>query len=150
MNYKIPLPENPGETLLYSTDEEGELVAKIVLKNDGTIEASNDNSLLSIDLDGNIGASNDNGSVSLDDTGNIDLVNASGAYGLDDAGKHTFNGGSIEAARNGDKVTVTIPANTFVVEVTGGSGAPAVGVKNPLPIDVDGTIKEGTNEVLFP
>lgn len=69
---------------------------------------------------------------------------------LDDQGVHTFNDGDKEAARNGDKVTVTIPAGTFIVEVTGGSGSPAVGVLNPTPIDVDGTIKEGTNEVLFP
>lgn len=69
---------------------------------------------------------------------------------LDDQGVHTFNGGNKEAARNGDKVTVTIPAGTFIVSVSGGSGAPAVGVLNPAPIDVDGTIKEGTNEVMFP
>lgn len=51
------------------------------------------------------------------------------------------------AARVGDDVRVTIPAGTFVVEVTGGAGAPAVGVKNPLPIDVDGTIISGSGEV---
>lgn len=65
-------------------------------------------------------------------------------------GTVTVNDGSTEAARNGDAVRVTIPAGTFIVSVSGGSGSPAVGVLNPAPIDVDGTIIEGTNEVLFP
>lgn len=51
------------------------------------------------------------------------------------------------AARLGDEVTVTIPANTFVVSVSGGSGAPAVGTLNPDPIDVDGTIITASGEV---
>lgn len=65
-------------------------------------------------------------------------------------GKVSINDGSTEAARNGDAVQVTIPAGTFIVSVSGGSGAPAVGVLNPAPIDVDGTIQEGTGEVLLP
>lgn len=51
------------------------------------------------------------------------------------------------AARKDDPVTVTIPANTFIVSVSGGSGAPAVGVLNPAPIDVDGIITDGSSEV---
>ena len=99
MNYTIPLPANQGETLLYSTDEDGAIKGKCY---------------------------------------------------IDDQGVFTFNDGTKEAARNGDKVTVTIPTGTFIVSVSGGSGSPAVGVLNPSPIDVDGTIKEGTSEVLFP
>ena len=34
--------------------------------------------------------------------------------------------------------TVTIPSNTVVTVVTGGSGAPAVGILNPAPISVVG------------
>jgi len=34
--------------------------------------------------------------------------------------------------------TVVIPANTFVIAVTGGSGAPAVGILNPSPVNVIG------------
>ena len=71
-------------------------------------------------------------------------------YKIGADGKHYFNDGSIEAARNGDAVRVTIPTGTFIVSVSGGSGSPAVGVLNPAPVDVDGTIQEGTNEVLFP
>ncbi len=51
------------------------------------------------------------------------------------------------AARKGDSVKVTIPANTFVISVTGGSGAPAVGVPNPAPIDVTGTVTSGSGKV---
>lgn len=38
MNYNIPLPENQGETLLYSTDASGALKGQIYLNNDGTIK----------------------------------------------------------------------------------------------------------------
>jgi|LGOV01.1.fsa_nt_gb hypothetical protein len=65
-------------------------------------------------------------------------------------GTFTFNDGAIEAARNGDKVLVTIPAGTYIESVSGGSGSPAVGVPNALPLDVEGTIQEGTSEVLLP
>ena len=34
------------------------------------------------------------------------------------------------------EVTVTIPAGTVLVSVTGGSGAPAVGTLNPSPISL--------------
>ncbi len=34
--------------------------------------------------------------------------------------------------------TVTIPTGTFIVSVSGGSGAPAVGVSNPAPVPVVG------------
>jgi len=50
-------------------------------------------------------------------------------------------------ARLGDEVVVTIPANTFVVSVSGGSGSPAVGTLNPDPIDVEGTITSASGEV---
>jgi hypothetical protein len=58
-------------------------------------------------------------------------------------GTFSFNDGTIEAARNGDKVSVTIPAGTFLV-------AAQAGVPNPSPIIVEGTILEGTSEVLLP
>lgn len=56
-------------------------------------------------------------------------------------------GSEAEAARLGDEVRVTIPAGTFIVSVSGGSGSPAVGVLNPTPIDVDGTIITASGEV---
>lgn len=65
-------------------------------------------------------------------------------------GTISINGGSTKTARDGDPVTVTIPAGSFIVSVSGGSGSPAVGVLNPTPVDVDGTITDGTDEVLMP
>ena len=69
---------------------------------------------------------------------------------LNKDGKFYFNDGTIPAARKDDPVSVTIPALSFIVSVSGGSGAPAVGVLNPTPVIVDGTITEGTEEVLLP
>lgn len=51
------------------------------------------------------------------------------------------------SAREGDTVQVTIPANTFIVSVAGGSGSPATGVLNPNPVDVDGEITSGSDQV---
>jgi len=69
---------------------------------------------------------------------------------LNESGEFVVNDGTRDAARKDDAVRVTIPAGTFIVSVSGGSGSPAVGVLNPNPIDVDGTIIEGTNKVKFP
>ena len=52
-----------------------------------------------------------------------------------------------EASRKEDAIEAIIPANTVVVSVTGGSGAPAVGIKNPAPIVLDGTIQEGSSQI---
>ncbi len=54
-----------------------------------------------------------------------------------------------EASRKEDAVRVTIPSGTFIVSVSGGSGAPAVGVPNSAPIDVDGTIQEGSSQIMI-
>ncbi len=35
MNYSIPLPENPGETLLFSTNEDGSIQSKLFLDTEG-------------------------------------------------------------------------------------------------------------------
>lgn len=40
--------------------------------------------------------------------------------------------------------TVTVPSGTFIVSVTGGSGAPAVGIPNPAPVPVTGDPGAGT------
>lgn len=50
-----------------------------------------------------------------------------------------------KVGRVGDKVTVTIPAGSFLVSC---SGTPAVGVTNVNPVDVDGTIKAGTERLM--
>lgn len=58
------------------------------------------------------------------------------------ASKLTLQGGTNGAARVGDKVKVTIPANTFLVSAD-------AGVKNPAPVEVEGTVQEGSGTVLI-
>ena len=79
------------------------------------------------------------GSVSLDAPGDI-------AYKSQK--KIKLNDGSNGAARKGDQVKVQIPAGAVIVSVSGGSGAPAVGVPNGAPIDCVGTIQAGSGSVL--
>lgn len=40
-----------------------------------------------------------------------------------------------------------IPSNQVVIQVTGGSGAPAIGVKNPAPIDLSETSDESAASI---
>lgn len=101
----------PGEKLIYSRDENGNVTATIHLKNDG--------------------------SVVIDTNKPISL----------DGEKITIQGGGSAAARVDDTVEVEIPAQTVVVSVSGGSGAPAVGVMNILPIKLQGKITSGSNTV---
>lgn len=54
-----------------------------------------------------------------------------------------------KAARNGDKVRVSIPAGTVIISVSGGSGSPAVGTPNPVDIIVEGTVVEGSESVFI-
>ena len=70
-------------------------------------------------------------------------------YSQSDKTLTIFNGEK-ETARKDDAVKVSIPAGTFIVSVSGGSGAPAVGVLNPAAIEVTGTITEGTDKVKMP
>lgn len=59
-----------------------------------------------------------------------------------DAPKITLQGGVNGASRIGDKVTVTIPAGTFLVSAD-------QGVLNPTNVTVEGTIVEGSDTVLI-
>lgn len=51
------------------------------------------------------------------------------------------------AARETDSVEAIVPANTFIVSVSGGSGGPAVGVLNPTDITLVGEITAGSSKV---
>jgi hypothetical protein len=55
------------------------------------------------------------------------------------------NNATAAAGRVGDEVQVTIPTGTVIVSVT--PGPPAVGVPNPAPITLTGTITAGSSEV---
>lgn len=61
--------------------------------------------------------------------------------------KVVMNGGGAAASRVGDTVQVTIPPQTVVVGVSGGSGAPAVGTMNVMGITLTGIITSGSETV---
>jgi hypothetical protein len=58
-------------------------------------------------------------------------------------GKVKINGGGQGAARKNDKVKVQIPANSFIVSVSG----QATGIPNAAPVEVDGEIVDGSGSV---
>lgn len=64
-----------------------------------------------------------------------------------DGEKITIQGGGAAAARVDDTVEVEIPAQTVVIAVSGGSGAPAVGTMNIQPIKLQGKITSGSKTV---
>lgn len=74
-NYKIPLPDNPGDSKVYSTDADGNEAATIKLLADGTIEinGNNDNAVswddLNTALQGLVTAINANFGTKLDGAG---------------------------------------------------------------------------------
>lgn len=75
----------------------------------------------------------------------IKLLN-DGAISIDGSSVKIAGGGKA-AARVDDQVEIEIPAQSFVVTVSGGSGAQAVGVKNATPVKCTGTIKAGSSTV---
>lgn len=74
-NYKVPLPDNPGDTKIYSTDSDGNEESTIKLLNDGTIEinGNTDNAVswtdLNTALQGLVTAINANMGTKLDGAG---------------------------------------------------------------------------------
>lgn len=55
-------------------------------------------------------------------------------------GKIEINSNGEKAARKGDRVKVSIPAGSFLIAASGG-------VLNPAPVDVEGTIQDGSGTV---
>ena len=85
----------------------------------------NDSALASADSDNLVvGLDGNNAQIHITPAGSI-LLGTDAALGV---------------ARDTDPVEAVIPANTVIVSVSGGSGAPAVGVLNPTPITLNGTI----------
>jgi phage gp45-like len=80
-------------------------------------------------------------------------VNATGGFTFTADGSFIGNlklgsaGASKGVARQGDTVDVTIPANSFIVSVSGGGGAPAVGLLNPAPVHVTGVVNSSSATV---
>lgn len=73
---------------------------------------------------------------------------------LDDDGTHVINGGTIEAARNGDSVQSTAVEDaafwTWVSTISAAVNALAPGSVPSIPTSAAGKITSGTSEVLLP
>lgn len=115
-------PENageagPGEKRIYSRKSDGSIAAVVWLKSDGAVVVEN--------LEGEVSV----------------VVTADGGVRLGSAGA------SKGVARINDTVRVTIPANSFVVSVSGGSGAAATGTLNVAAVEVDGKITSSSSVV---
>jgi len=74
-------------------------------------------------------------------------VDGDGNVNIESVGDVIINDGSKGAARKDDDVEVTIPSGTFITSVSGGGGAPAVGVPNPAPVKVQGKITAASGTV---
>jgi len=85
-------------------------------------------------------------SISIEAKGDI-ILKASGEVNISGSNKVSINNGSQGAARQNDPVEVMIPSGTFITQVSGGGGAPAVGVLNPAPVTVNGKIKTASGTV---
>ena len=112
---------NAGEAVIFSTDEAGEvLVSKTVHRNNGDIEINKDmnNGNILIKADGTI-----------EFNGDADFL----------AGFNDLKSGFDELKDDYNNHIHEIPTGEVIIQVTGGSGAPAVGVSNPAPIDLSGT-----------
>jgi hypothetical protein len=108
-----------------------------------SISSSDGTVAFSVEMEGNIDLSAfENLSVRLTKESCVFEVFGAG-YEIANDGKIKINGGGAAAARRGDKVKVTIPANSFIVSVSG----QATGVPNAGPVEVEGTIEAGSETV---
>lgn len=82
----------------------------------------------------------------IDEKGNVTLIikGLSGNLTIITDGEVNINNGEKGVARVGDKVKVTLPTGSVVV--IPGSAA-AIGVKNLVPLEIEGTIEEGSEKV---
>lgn len=109
----------PGEKIMYSRSKDGDVQAVIKMLNSGAID------------------------IQSPDTFSVESQKEMTLKGS----KVVVNEGGAAAARKEDTVEVEIPANSVVVSVTGGSGAPAVGVKNVTAMKLTGKITSGSDTV---
>lgn len=84
--------------------------------------------------------------LEIDKDGNI-KIEAKKDITIKTEGNITINDGKKGAARKDDTVEVTIPSGSFITQVSGGGGAPAVGVPNPAPVKVQGKITSASEKV---
>jgi hypothetical protein len=112
---------SPGEPAIFSTDETGEnIVSQTVHRNNGDIEI-------------NKGLSNGNILIKADGTiefnGAVDFL----------TGFNDLKVGFDELKADYNNHIHKIPIGEVIISVSGGSGAPAVGVTNPAPINLSDT-----------
>jgi len=77
----------------------------------------------------------------------IEIDDTTGNVTITTEGEVNINNGSNGVARKADAVKTSIPINSVIVSVTGGSGAPAVGILNAVPIECTGEITESSETV---
>ena len=80
-------------------------------------------------------------------SGTIVEIDKDGNVKITAKGDIIMQEGDKGAARKDDSVEVTIPAGTFITSVSGGGGAPAVGVPNVNPVKVQGKITAASDSV---
>lgn len=85
----------PGESRVYARDASGTEVAQVYVKNDGTVETSNDNGSTTLSPDGTITAQGPVASGSLAADGTITLTNGPGSFIMAPDGTVTINGFTI-------------------------------------------------------
>ena len=83
--------------------------------------------------------------IEVDKDGNV-TIEAKGDINVK-GNSVNINDGKQGAARQDDAVEVTIPSGTFIVAVSGGAAAPAVGTPNPAPVKVQGKITAASGSV---
>lgn len=106
-------------------------MGQIVLENtDSICIATKAGSIIEIDKEGNI---------NIESAGKLS-INKESQGEIEVFGDIVMNDGTNGAARLDDEVEVEIPAGTFIESVSGGGGAPALGMPNAAPVKVTGKI----------
>lgn len=134
----------PGEKILFSRDEDGEVKSVLRLLNDGKIEMVAPDAF-SIESKKKLSLKSDD-EFSLESAKKM-AFKTDDAMDIDAGSGIKMAGGGKQAARKDDVVEVEIPAGAVIVAVSGGALAPAVGTPNPAPIKCVGKIVAGSGKV---
>jgi len=131
-NQKVPLYNSPGDASVPCKDDR-----ILIIKIDGT---TGNYAAIGMLVEAQGAKPGEKIFYSRDSNGNMKAILKmlnNGEIHLNDNGK--------KAARAGDTVKIKIPASTFIVSVSGGSGAPAVGTPNITDMEFDGEIVSGSD-----
>lgn len=131
---KAPQIAVAGEKMIYARDANGDLIARIHLKNDGTVLVSNVNGSIELKPDGEIVSTSPLATFTMDVLGSIKGANGNGDFELESGGDFVVNGVIISAAGS-----MTIPAGQTIV-------TPSIGANGIEVVDhvhLDGNPSEG-------